>query len=100
MFIKPISVITQIGQTTPLQGTGAVSNNGKVFRGLFESAIKDVIETDNKVTQDVQALATGQSDNLHELQIDMNKAQLSLSLLVQLRNRTMEAYNELMRISL
>lgn len=45
-------------------------------------------------------LATGQLDNPAELQIAASKYEMSVSLMVQLRNKGLEAYNELMRISL
>ena len=45
-------------------------------------------------------MATGQLDNPVALSMASTKYELSVSLLVQLRNRAVEAYNELMRISL
>jgi len=45
-------------------------------------------------------MATGQLDNPALLTIASTKAQLSVDLLVQLRNKSMDAYNELMRTSL
>ena len=45
-------------------------------------------------------LATGQIDDAHTVPIAAAEAQLSVDLLVQLRNKAVEAYNELMRISL
>ena len=45
-------------------------------------------------------LATGQIDDAHTIPIALSEAQLSVDLLVQLRNKAVEAYNELMRISL
>ena len=45
-------------------------------------------------------MATGQLDNPALLTIASTKAQLSVELLVQLRSKAMDAYNELMRINL
>jgi flagellar hook-basal body complex protein FliE len=45
-------------------------------------------------------MATGQLDNPALLTIASTKAQLSVDLMVQLRNKSMEAYNELMRVNL
>ena len=45
-------------------------------------------------------LATGQTDDAHTEPIAAAKAQLSVELLVQLRNKALEAYNEIMRINL
>ena len=67
---------------------------------LFGAAIDAVKETDATKTQMEYLMATGQLDNPALLSIASTKAQLSVQLLVQLRNRAMDAYNELMRISI
>ncbi len=68
------------------------------FQDLFVDAAKNVVETDQKVNEDAVKLATGQSDNLHQYSIDMAKAQVSLELLVELRNKALDAYNEIIRM--
>lgn len=70
------------------------------FVDIFRSAIDAVKETDAEKTQMQYLAATGQLDNPVALNMASTKYELSVSLLVQLRNRAVEAYNELMRISL
>ena len=70
------------------------------FTDIFQSAIDAVKTTDAEKTQMEYLMATGQLDNPALLTIASTKAQLSVELLVQLRNKSMEAYNELTRISL
>lgn len=69
------------------------------FKSAFINAIKDVRETDAQVNIDAEMLATGKSDNLHQYSIDIAKAQLSLELLVEMRNKALDAYSEIMRMS-
>ena len=45
-------------------------------------------------------LATGQMDNPAEMSIASSQWSMSVNLLIQLRNKALDAYNELMRISL
>ena len=75
-------------------------NGGATFTDIFQSAIDAVKETDAEKTQLEYLMATGQLDNPALLTIASTKAELSVDLLVQLRNKAMDAYNELMRISL
>ena len=71
-----------------------------LFAAVFQSAIDNVRET-NQVQVDLEyQLATGQIDNPAELTLASSKYEMSVNLLVQLRNRAVEAYNEIMRISL
>ena len=46
------------------------------------------------------SLATGQMDNPAEMSIASSQWSMSVNLLIQLRNKALDAYNELMRISL
>ncbi|MBR3562148.1 MAG: flagellar hook-basal body complex protein FliE [Oscillospiraceae bacterium] len=78
----------------------AQKTEGGAFTDIFQSAIDAVRETDAEKTQMEYLMATGQLDNPALLTIASTKAQLSVELLVQLRNKSMESYNELMRISL
>ncbi|MBE6909706.1 MAG: flagellar hook-basal body complex protein FliE [Ruminococcaceae bacterium] len=78
----------------------APEKEGSPFSDIFQSAIDAVRTTDAEKTQMEYLMATGQLDNPALLTIASTKAQLSVDLLVQLRNKSMDAYNELMRISL
>ena len=76
-------------------------NNDKVIFGdIFMSAIENVKQTDAEKTQAEYLLATGQLDNPAVLTIAATKNQIAVELLVQLRNKALEAYQEITRISL
>ena len=70
------------------------------FSDIFRTAIDAVKETDAERVQTEYLLSTGQLDNPALATIASTKAQLSVDLLVQLRSKSLEAYNELMRISI
>ena len=67
---------------------------------IFQSAVQAVRETDAEKVQMEYLMATGQLDNPALLTTALSKASLSVNLLVQLRNRALDAYNELIRINL
>lgn len=71
-----------------------------MFGEILQSAIDDVKETDAEKNQAEYLLATGQLENPAQLTIAMTKAELSVDLLVQLRNKALDAYSELTRLSL
>jgi flagellar hook-basal body complex protein FliE len=95
-FFTPIKSITSGIGNTQLNQTQ--NTDSSIFQDIFGQMIKDVVETDQVVAADVQALVTGQTDSLHQLQIDQVKAQLAIELLTQTRNRALEAYNQLMNM--
>ncbi len=96
-FIKPI---------TPELGVGATANQNKetenngVFGQVLNSAIESLVATENAVYSDSTAITTGDIDDLHQLTISSTEANLTLSFLLQLRNRALDSYNEIMRITL
>jgi len=46
----------------------------------------------------LQQLATGQVDNLHQIMISLEEAKLSFQLLVQVRNKLLDAYQDILRM--
>jgi flagellar hook-basal body complex protein FliE len=46
----------------------------------------------------VRSLALGDTDNLHEVMMGLESARLQLDLLLQVRNKLLDAYQELMRM--
>lgn len=65
------------------------------FGSLFSELIQGVKDSDAEFTEAQYLLSTGQLDNPVQVGISAYKAELSLSLLIQLRNRALDAYNEL-----
>ncbi len=97
-FITPIQNLAtlQEQQSSVANTTGT----GNSFTNIFENAIEGVKETQAELDMQQYLLATGEVDDPHTVTIAAANAQLSVDLLVQIRNSAMEAYNELMRTSL
>lgn len=73
---------------------------GPAFSDYLSEQINSVNQTIVSADQRVADVATGRSRNLHEMMIALNKADLSLRMLTQVRNKALDAYQELMRMSL
>ena len=75
---------------------------GSAEKSGFAATLKDAINSVDKLqkTADVemQNLATGKSQNLHETMIAAEKAEIALRLMVQVRNKMIEAYQDIMRM--
>jgi flagellar hook-basal body complex protein FliE len=48
----------------------------------------------------VRRLALGETDNLHQVMIQLEKAKLSFELIMQVRNKLLEAYQDVMRMQI
>lgn len=100
-MIEPIQAIRPISGIQEASGAEKTSAAGSSpFAAIFQSAIDNVKQTNADLTESQYLLATGQLDNPASLMIAASKYQISVDLLVQLRNRALDAYSELSRMSL
>ncbi len=99
-FITPIQPLKfGVGGITA-DKSSIIEEGTALFKDVFSDAIQNVKDTQKNLEDKQYLLATGQIDDAHTVPIAAAEAQLSVDLLVQLRNKAVEAYNELMRISL
>lgn len=98
-FITPIQPL-RFGSGGIEAPKSAVEEGTALFKDVFSDMVQNVKDTQKNLEDKQYLLATGQIDDAHTVPIAAAEAQLSVDLLVQLRNKAVEAYNELMRISL
>jgi flagellar hook-basal body complex protein FliE len=70
------------------------------FSDMVQDAINSVDQAQKTADQNVESIVTGQSDNIHEAMISMEKAQLSFQLMMEVRNKAVETYKELSRMQI
>jgi flagellar hook-basal body complex protein FliE len=68
------------------------------FAGLLDRSVSDVNKLLNTADKKQSEVAVGKSENLHDAMISFEKADVALKLLVQVRNKAIEAYHEVMRM--
>ena len=67
---------------------------------IFKDAVQNVKETDAQFVNDQYLLATGQLDNPAEIGISAYKNEIAVDLLIQLRNKALDVYNQLTSLSI
>ena len=101
MIIDPIVPIKGINQLTQVNSTNNLSNEIKnefSFKSIFNDALESYVESEAKVDENIYKLSIGESDDLHNLMINMEQAEISLDFVIQIRNKALDAYNEIMRM--
>lgn len=104
-FIIPMQAVTGFGQLSALQQMQEKEEKTQgaegiaAFKDVFEDVLNMARTSEADVAEKEYLLATGQLDNPHLLTIATSQAQLSTDLLVSIRNKALESFNELMRIS-
>lgn len=89
----------ELSASSPLEGPaaareGAANGFGALVQAGLESVNGQLISSE----VDLQRLATGEAQNLHQVMIRLEESRLSFQLLMQVRNRVLEAYQEVMRM--
>lgn len=68
------------------------------FSNFLKNAINEVNETQIKSDQLTEKLALGENVNLHDVMIASQKASITLQTTMEVRNKVVEAYQEIMRM--
>lgn len=80
----------------------SVTKNDAVAEPKFNDLVKEFVETVNRLgqesTQVQEAFLSGEPVELHQVMIKAEEAGLSMELLLEIRNRLVVAYQEIMRM--
>ncbi|MBC7218352.1 MAG: flagellar hook-basal body complex protein FliE [Candidatus Caldatribacterium sp.] len=74
------------------------ASQGGGFAEKLWQALEEVNELQKEADQAVLEVALGKEENLHRAIIALERANLALGLAVQVRNKVIEAYQEIMRM--
>lgn len=100
MFIVPLtSSITPMETINQKKQTEETGEGDATFFDIFESLVNNVKETDAQVQQDSIDLMLGDVDDLAQIQVNLEKAATAVDLLVTVKNKAVDAYNEIMRMT-
>ena len=98
MTIESIAMQALSGAEPVQSGAAPVSTQD--FSAWFE---RELATTNARILQSEQAterLITGEAENLHQVMIALEKAKLSFDLMVQIRNKALESYQEILRMQI
>lgn len=97
MKIDGLSPLGGPATTAPgAQGAGPVAK-GSSFGDVLRSSLDEVSRLQEKADASITALAKGEKASLHDTMIAMEEASVSFKLMMQVRNKIVEAYQEIMR---
>jgi len=76
------------------------SAGGEAFADQLKSALNDVNEIQQESEEAIADLATGQVKDLHQAALAIGKAETSMKLMLEIRNKAINAYKEIGRTQL
>jgi flagellar hook-basal body complex protein FliE len=97
--IGPLNPKLQVPEIRSSQtGTGEKSSTG--FGELLKDAISTTNELQKQSDKQIENFMTGESQDLHTTVMAMQKADLSFQMMMQVRNKLVQAYQEIMRMQM
>lgn len=94
-------MIERVGNNKVFDGVqqkNELARSESEFGKILSDALKSVNEQQKKVEKMTDDFATGRISNIHELIVEAEKASISLRLTVEVRNKIVDAYREIMRM--
>ena len=87
--------LNQVNNARPNNLVNSEGSSPAAFTNLLKDSLMTLEGKQAESAQAVQSLIDGTADDLHTVMIKTTEAQLSLEVAVQMRNRFLEAYNEI-----
>lgn len=95
----PISSISSIPNLPVIQPTGGTSQPG-AFQNVLNSAIQTIESANNDASVSVQKFLNGENEELHTAALAVQKANLTFDLGLQVRNKVVDAYQQIMQMQM
>jgi flagellar hook-basal body complex protein FliE len=91
---------SEFGIETP--GVGGIGNaeGGKTFGEMLTESIGKVNAMQSEANVAMEKLASGESQNLHETLLAVEKAEIAFKTLNQVRSKVLDAYREIMKMQI
>jgi flagellar hook-basal body complex protein FliE len=94
--ILPVSAATLPEAIRPAGSPAA----GGAFQDVFTSAIQKVEAVNRNAETSVERFLSGEGEDLHTTVLATTQAELSFNMFLQMRNKVVSAYQEIMRMQI
>jgi len=91
---SPISGIPQLGQAIAGAGLGKTAGEGPNFSSQLQQAFDHIEKLHADADQQIAGLLGGQGEDIHKVMIAVEKANLSFQMMMQVRNKIVQAYRD------
>jgi flagellar hook-basal body complex protein FliE len=94
--------IQQMWPPTPHDSTVSKSVDDTVqsFEDTLNDFVKSVNSLQNQANSAIDDMASGKAADVHEVMVAVEKAKVSFDLLLEIRNKMLDAYRQLMQIQM
>ena len=83
-----------------ISNTTEEKTNGTSFSNVLSDAISKVKDSEVNANNKIESLIKGEDVEMHEVMLAMQESVLSLQALIEVRNKTVEAYQDISKLQL
>ncbi|MEX1213287.1 MAG: flagellar hook-basal body complex protein FliE [Balneolaceae bacterium] len=88
------------GRLSPTEAPQATGDQDESFSDMLSGAIRSVDETMKESDQATADFVAGKTENVHDVMIAMQRSQVSFQMMVEIRNKVLDAYHEISRMQI
>jgi flagellar hook-basal body complex protein FliE len=97
---SPLSSIPPLAPLPNLAQPGTTASSGAGFGSLLARAIGNVNQVQQNAQSSIDKFLSGQDEEVHKVALATQQAALSFDMFLQVRNKIVSAYQEVMRMQL
>ena len=97
-----IKSIGQVSGDSRIQKSQNIKTDksGPSFKDTLNNFLSDVNEMQQKADQSIQKMVAGEITDVHQVMSSVEEATVAFNMMMEIRNKVMDAYQEIMRIRL
>jgi flagellar hook-basal body complex protein FliE len=93
-----LTLLPAVEQQTKKTVAAVLKETHATFGETLKQAVNDVSALQSEAGKAVERMVAGEAVDLHEVMIAVEKAKTSFELLMEIRNKTLDMYREIMRM--
>jgi flagellar hook-basal body complex protein FliE len=97
--MNPVSLLSKI-QTIPMTGsiTPSASGSSDAFSSILQQSIQNVSQLQDEADESVNKFLSGEQDDPHTTMLAVQRSSIAFDMFVQVRNKVVSAYQEVMKM--
>ncbi len=97
-MVESIKDVVSIGLESMVKAKAAGQGADGSFVDVLKDSISKVNTLQGEASNAIEGLVKGETKNIHETMIAIEKASVSFNMMIQVRNKLLSAYEEIMRM--
>jgi len=92
--IQPIKP-SELEGLKPTEKENEEAEGGSSFKSVLGDLVKEVDELQSDANRSIEGLVTGETENIHDVSVRMAEAGVAFDLMMEVRNKLLDAYQQI-----